>query len=156
MDNYIEVSGIGADFRAKKLSTQAYNVMDVEASGDDEIRFDSQWRPPLQFVSRLSKEQYLGQDVVYTYVNEGSGFIENQLRLRDGQITGSRSRYNEGENPEPFADWEAVSETESKEMLDKVQMLDRREQRMYQAAALCGGEQSEDAIGKGLADEFCV
>lgn len=136
----VEVPGIGTDFESKKFDISGdYNCIDVEKIDNDSLKIESKWRPPLVTLSNLSK-QYPGQDMTVSYVNEGDFFIQKQLRLRDGQITGQRARSNIDERVK-WADFNTVRAEESKSLIDEVRNLDKREQRGLKAEALLDGVQ---------------
>lgn len=123
----IEMDGIGEDFKNGKFQIPRSLADDIEVSGPNCVEFNTRGCPAYDILSNISKTQYPGKDMVVTIVDEGSLFLQGQMKFQNGVILAERSRLD----GEEFPEWNAMPEEESNRLVQHA----RSEHRAAEAEA---------------------
>ena len=83
-------------------------IRDVRLANENIVLFESRSTPPLLLLCELSKQ--CNNELILTYVNEGSFVIESQIKFLNGNIIGYRERYNDGEIVDEFPEFGPLPE----------------------------------------------
>lgn len=119
MSNYIQNQlhipgskiGINYEQRFKTVDVGFNSVIrDIRTIDDDTIEFETRNIPPVEFLQKLSK-LCPDAELIHTFNDEGRYMLEEQMKIKDGVFEGYRARYNDGEEVQPYPDWEPFPET---------------------------------------------